>query len=100
MTKTASNVPSMTFAEFRRTRMWSEDIGAALNDGRWDYEPQAGKGFLYDGDCYIEQTAVNWPDMPAGQWSLLIWRDEWISDDLAALERRLYDWCVGEGFFE
>jgi len=41
-------------------------------------------GFTYALGCYIENRAE-------GDYYLLIGRGDWISDDLAALERTLYD---------
>jgi hypothetical protein len=41
----------------------------------------------------------NWPLKPeaAGKWYLLIYRDDWPSDDLSELEERLYNFRRGRG---
>jgi len=76
-------------------------IGAAIADARWEGEPPA-KGNLYLGELYIEEVQPHWPDAAKarGKWHLLIARDEWITDDLETLERKLYDWAASEGYFE
>jgi hypothetical protein len=91
----------MTFEEFQATRRHSDDIGAVLADARWEGEPPA-KGNLYLGELYIEAVQPHWPDAAKarGKWHLLIARDEWITDDLETLERKLYDWAASEGYFE
>ena len=45
---------------------------------------------------------THWPEAAKarGKWHLLIGRDEWITDDLETLERKLYDWAASEGYFE
>ena len=91
----------MTFEEFQATRHYSEDIGAAIADARWEHEPPA-KGYLYLDVLYIEEVQPHWPDAAKarGKWHLLIARDEWITDDLETLERKLYDWAASEGYYE
>ncbi len=91
----------MTFEQFQATRRYSEDIGAALSDARWDGEP-AAKGNLYLDELYIEEMQPHRPEATKaqGKWCLLLDRDERISDDLEALERDLYDWAVSEGYFD
>ncbi len=51
---------------------------------------------------YIEEMQPHWSDAAKarGKWYLLIARDEWITDDLETLERKLYDWAASEGYFE
>ena len=91
----------MTFEEFQATRRHTDDIGAAVNDARWEGEPPA-KGNLYLDALYIEEVQPHWPDeaKARGKWHLLIGRDEWITDDLGALERRLFDFARSEGYAE
>jgi hypothetical protein len=91
----------LTFEQFQATRRYSEDIGAAIADARWEGEPPA-KGYLYLDLLYIEEVQPHWPDAAKarGKWHLLIGRDEWITDDLETLERKLYDWAASEGYFE
>jgi hypothetical protein len=91
----------LTFEQFQAARHYSEDIGAAIADARWDGEPPA-RGYLYLGELYIEEVQPHWPDAAKarGKWHLLLDRDEWITDDLETLERKLYDWAASEGYFE
>jgi hypothetical protein len=91
----------MTFEQFQASRRYSEDIGTAISDARWEGEPSA-KGYLYLDGLYIEEVQPHWPEAAKarGKWYLLIDRDDWITDDLEALERKLYDWAASEGYFE
>ena len=93
----------MTFEQFQATRTWSEDLAAVLSSDNWanDYGEVTPKGNLYLGCLYIEGGQDWWPQdtKDRGDWYLLLGRDEWISNDLTALERRLYDWAVSEGYF-
>jgi hypothetical protein len=76
-------------------------IGAAIADARWEGEPPA-RGYLYLDELYIEEVQPHWPDAAKaqGKWHLLLDRDEWITDDLETLERKLYDWAASEGYFQ
>jgi hypothetical protein len=87
----------MTFQQFQATRTYCDDLGSALQDARWEDEP-TGKGNLYVGCLYIEERQPHWPGDRDGKWFLLINRDEWISDDLEALERRLFQFAQDEGY--
>jgi hypothetical protein len=91
----------MTFEQFQASRRYSEDIGTAIADARLEGEPPA-KGYLYLDVLYIEEMQPHWSDAAKarGKWYLLIARDEWITDDLETLERKLYDWAASEGYFE
>ncbi len=90
----------MTFEQFRASRRYCEDIGTAISDARWESEPPA-KGYLYLDVLYIEEAQPHWPASAKaqGKWYLLIGRNEWITDDLGALEHKLYDWAESEGYF-
>ena len=61
-------------------------------------------GYIFNVNwlLYIEEVQPHWPDAAKarGKWYLLIARDEWITDDLETLERKLYDWAASEGYFE
>lgn len=58
-----------------------------------NYTGEIEPGRIYEGDLYIQRG-------DDGDWCLTIGNDSELSDDLAALERKLYDWAVGEGYFE
>jgi hypothetical protein len=89
----------MTFEQFQASRRYSEDIGTAISDARWEGDPPA-KGYLYLDGLYIEEVQPHWPEAAKarGKWYLLIDRDDWITDDLGTLERKLYDWAASEGY--
>lgn len=91
----------MTFDEFRDTASWCEDLGTRLNDACWENEPKA-KGNVYLDCLYIEAVQDHWPEnvRALGKWNLHIEREDWTSDDLESLERRLYDWALAEGYCE
>jgi hypothetical protein len=87
----------LTFEEFQQTRRWSDSIADAMG---WDIGTPKGNVYL-DG-LYIEHVEPHWPEdaKREGEWYLILGRDEWISNDLTALERRLYEWAGSEGYFE
>ena len=88
----------MTFREFQATCRSCDDLGAALGDATL-----AGvHGYLYCDVLFIENTAT-WcrPDQgdPWGpNWYAMIGRSEYRSDDLTAIERRLYDFALAHGY--
>jgi len=89
----------MTFAEFQAARVWSDDLRASLPDVFNDEAsspPQSG--WIYAGSLYIEEVQDFWPDKARarGRWYLVLGNWDKISDDLAELERELYDYAVGE----
>jgi hypothetical protein len=91
----------MTFEEFQATRRWSEDLAADVPSENWE-TTGTPKGNLYIGCLYIDHVEPHWPEdaRKRGQWHLILDRDDFITDDLAALERKLYDWAVSEKFLE
>jgi hypothetical protein len=91
----------MTFEQFQASRRRSEDIGTAISDVHWEGGPPA-KGYLYLDVLYIEEVQPHWPEAAKtqGKWCLHIARDDWITDDLEELERKLYAWAASEGYFE
>ena len=56
---------------------------------------------IWTGALYIEKVLPHWPEATKamGGWHLLIGRDEWVTDDHAALERRLYEFAGVGGVF-
>jgi hypothetical protein len=91
----------MTFEQFQATKQWSDDLSVQIPDLRQDTGPQP-KGNVYLGCLYIEYVASHWPTeaKAQGEWYLILSNQEWITDDLTALERKLYDWAVSEGYFD
>lgn len=81
----------MTFKEFQETRKPCEDIGKAISADLGGDEPVSGVLYL---DClYIADSS-----MPGCNWWLQIGREEYMSDELYDLERRLYDFAISEGY--
>lgn len=91
----------MTFEQFQATRRHCDDLGKAVDDGRWEGQP-AAKGNLYLGCLFIESAQPHWPQeaRDEGKWYLVLERDEWITDDLESLERKLYQWAESAGYFD
>lgn len=86
----------MTFETFRATGRESGDLWDECDDASVKGRP----GRVYCGCLWIED-ASDWPtDAPGfgqGRWYTIIGRDEYQSDDLESIERRLYDFAVSEG---
>lgn len=89
----------MTFEEFQATRKFHLDISKVIEDTRWEDEGPV-QGFVYLNQLYIEMVGDHWPEAVRAQGSLylLLNRDEWISNDLTALEWRLYHWACEEEY--
>jgi hypothetical protein len=98
----------LTFEAFRATRQWCEDLRTtpyfeSFDDDmarQWDSgERLRPSGNLYLGSLIIEEVQPDWPNNARddGRWHLIISNAEYISDDLEALERRLFvDHAFGE----
>ena len=91
----------MTFAEFQATRTVCENLATAFPEMCWEDGP-APSGLSYIGMLYIETVKPHWPEAAKarGRWYLIICNNEFISDDLTALERRLYEFAKSEGYLE
>ena len=90
----------MTFEDFQATRRPCDDLPAALDCAPWGDGPAPPRGFLYLDGFFIEEVTEVWPDeaSAAGKYRLPIARAEWFSDDLADLERRLFEFAKAEGY--
>jgi hypothetical protein len=86
--------PRMTLEQFRAIKVYCGDLGAALNDSHWAPEEAPGIGWLYMGRLYIETLPPGSPH----RWMLTIGNDSEMSNDLAGLERKLYEFAVSEGY--
>jgi hypothetical protein len=84
----------MTFTEFQATRVTSDDLQSVVNQAGIDFYSEGPVGgCAYDGGrLYILRV-----DHPEGRYELILGNQDWLSDDLAVLEQRLYDWAVEEG---
>ena len=77
----------MTFEQFQATGYDCADLGEVILEDALENVP----GRVYVDVFYIERLAN-------GQWNLLLERDEWQSETLEPLERKLYDYAVSEGY--
>ncbi len=62
-------------------------------------DPTDPNRFIQDHLFISELPASRWEGL-GGRWHLLLERDEFISNDLAKLEKRLGDWAKGESFVD
>jgi len=90
----------ITFEQFQASRTRCADLGERIADAHWDDEPVPATGNVYLACLYIADVLPHWPEAARnqGRWYLIIDRDEYITDDLALLERRLYDFALSEGY--
>lgn len=80
----------LTLQQFRATRQFETDLASRFGI---DADAVAKAGYVYADECYIELI----PNNPHGRYYLLIERSDWISNNLAKLEERLYSgWYVHE----
>jgi hypothetical protein len=84
----------MTFEQFQasKTREASADYAEKIGMHA-EYIGASHVLTYFDGTAYIE-------DDEGEGYYLILGRSDWISKDLPALEKRLFDWCVSEGYFE
>ena len=87
-----------SFRAFQATREESDDLEKDLGYGAWG--DQIGRGFIYLGALYIEKVGADWPEKARqeGAYHLIIANQEWISNDLEALEKRLFEYALLEGY--
>lgn len=93
----------MTYEQFIATRTWSENLATDCETfGPYeDFDvTHVQPGYIYCGSLFIERVVAWWPEASRerGAWHLLIERSEYITDDIDALERRLYRWAMSAGF--
>jgi hypothetical protein len=81
----------MTFDEFVATRKVSIDLAHDLPDEAFEFEGQEGR--IYCGDLFLWDRK----DRPGGRWATVIGNQEHLSDDIAEIERRLYQYALWEG---
>jgi hypothetical protein len=93
----------MTFEQFIATRTWSDNLAVDCKPfGPFeDFDASTLQpGYIYCDCLFIEKVADWWPEdaRDQGAWHLLIERSEYITDDISALEVRLYRWAVSAGY--
>lgn len=83
---------TMTFAQFQASREWCDD----LTDCPYYWADKADgpcPGYAYDeGSAFIDR-------LPSGEYQLVIYDMDEVSDDLAELEAKLYRYGVDESWF-
>lgn len=89
----------MTFEQFRATRTVCADLTKAFPGMCWEDGP-AASGLVYLDELYIEDVKPHWAETARkrGKWYLILCNEEFVSDDLTLLERRLYEYAKSEGF--
>jgi hypothetical protein len=90
----------ITFSDFCETRVWSDDLAADVTSENWEGTQGKPVGWLYLDYLYIQQVADWWPEAARreGKWYLILGRDEYITDDLRALEMKLHAFANAEGY--
>ena len=86
-----------TLAQFQATRRAVSDLASELGIDASYFEdesrtPRKAAGFVYTDDCYIDL-------MEDGRFHLILFRDEYVSDNLGELEDKLFQWCIDERCF-
>ena len=77
------------FERFQAEAVGCSDLGAHFSDASLE----GVGGLLYaNGELFIEKLAVG--------YQLVLNNDCHVSTDLADLERKLFDWATGEGYFD
>lgn len=88
-----ADAPKMSFEEFQATRRWYDDL-ADMPDWQFDRVEGGEPGYGYlDTILYIDR-------LKSGEFDLVIGNREWTDRDLAALERRLFDFAINEGYVQ
>lgn len=90
----------MTFHQFVTTKRHVADLETALKMSIYDDPDIKCPGFIYGDSLYIEERNDNWPESSkeAGKFYLQCGDWDCVTDDLDALERKLYDFAVGVGW--
>ena len=83
----------LTLEAFRATRKWQDDLQSAT--GYTIADDEAVEGFTYEGGLYI---VANGGGAAPAIYTLYLMSDCEDSGDLEALERKLYDFAVEEGY--
>lgn len=87
----------ISFADFQAGRRGVDDLGAAINADLDGVRP----GYAYPGNLYIEYVTTLWSKAhERGRYMLILKNDDWISDDLTLLERKLYEFGIDEGLLK
>jgi hypothetical protein len=86
----------MTFEQFQATRRTVSDLSDAIEDEQLVGAP----GLVYLDALFIELRFEDWVGSYANDYAykLLIGRDDWCSNELEPLERKLYEFAVSEGY--
>lgn len=92
--------PALTFEAFMASRRYYDNLHVPLGDTHDDWLTRPNPGYVYCGNLYIEKITEDWPaDARAkGQWQLLLTNESYISNNLAELERRLYEYAISAGY--
>ena len=91
---------AMTADEFAATGRDCNHLGEFLNDARWEHEAIPARGRIYIDSLYIERRpTAGWTNGTNGEWYLSRDpHDDILSDDLAHLEKLLYEWAIANEY--
>ncbi len=87
----------LTFAEFQATgRAVADLVAEGVEEQPLDDDlPIPGR--VYEGGLHIEERpSQGWPNGRPERWFLILSNADWLSDDLEALERELYQYYLSE----
>ena len=89
----------MNLEQFRASREWCEDLRTALPDNAWEADQIPPCGYVYAGSFYIDHVMPHWAEAARkrGAYHLQLGREEYVTDDVEALEWLLFDYTVLEG---
>jgi hypothetical protein len=88
---------AFSFEQFQASRKRSECLQEELSSHLFG---ELDCGYIYLGALHIDEVAPHWPDRTRakGKWHLIIGREEWVTDDLESLERKLYEFALSEDY--
>jgi hypothetical protein len=98
--KTMSNY-AINFEAFRATGKATDDLVKAMPEAFDDsyFEDEDGNPLPRGGRTYFNNELFILKESDT-KWSLMLYRDEYESEDLEELERRLYEFALEEGMLD
>jgi hypothetical protein len=89
---------TMPIESFVCSRAWKDNLGEFLCDQLL----KGDAGYVYLGAYWIARVPVYYPKTQTTStlYFMMIGRDSWMSSDLGDLERKLYQYALGEGACE
>jgi hypothetical protein len=82
----------LSFEEFCASK---SEFKNATQDENPNVSEDGANGFLYPG-CLVIEDVTHW-NHESGKYYLILERSEYVTDDLAALEQKLYEFAIDSG---